>query len=75
MPKLTDQRRQAIYSAVHDELMDLRIELSRLDTAGRLPRGNALDDILHRYQLRSAEAAVRAASANLRGWKIGQRIP
>lgn len=59
--KLSERRRQAIYNAVHEELMQLRIRLSQYPLTG-----SALDERLFQAQCRAASAAVAAAEQPLR---------
>lgn len=64
MTKLSAKRQSAIYQAVTERLMDLRIELSRNDLNGH-PRGDAIDHKIAQAMEQAASAAVKAAKGEV----------
>jgi hypothetical protein len=67
MARLSKKRKQAIYDAVHDRLMDLRVEISRD------PTPHTLDDKLSRAMDQAGHAAIEAAETgrHTRSWRGG----
>jgi hypothetical protein len=59
--KLSEKRRMAIYGAVHDRLMNLRIEVAKLTNGHSSEFGRKLDDLIYKAQCDAASGAVKAA--------------
>lgn len=63
MAKLSQKRKDAIYRAVYDRLMDCRIEIARMTNGQQV--GVKLDTMIARAQGDAASAAVSAAEGKL----------
>jgi len=59
MAKLSEKRKDAIYSAVFERILDARVKISKL-TRGQ-ENGAKLDVIIAQAQREAAERAVRVA--------------
>ena len=59
--KLSEKRKQAIYDAVHDRLMNLRIKLARDSQLGGTKLGERIDFAVAQAMDDAAIAAVEAA--------------
>jgi hypothetical protein len=58
--KLSQKRRDAIYAAVHEEIMNARIAVAKLLSPHSSLAGS-VDDVLSRAQNRAGIAAIQAA--------------
>lgn len=67
--KLTEKRKTAIYGAVHDRLIDLRIQIAREFPGDKVAK--RVDDLLFRAMDQAGQAAIEAAEtgAHTRKWR------
>jgi hypothetical protein len=69
--KLTDKRKTAIYGAVHDRFMDLRVQIAREHNGNAV--AEKIDALISRAMDQAGQAAIEAAETgkHTRTWREG----
>lgn len=73
--KLTEKRRTAIYAAVHDRMMDLRVQIARLYVGNDVAKH--VDELLFKATNQAGQAAIQAAETGRheRSWRADASDP